>query len=65
MEQFPPLMASLRERREFELDMYSQGIERSLLFVPDADLLAMLSELAANFAIGLRVVHSPLVDPPP
>ncbi|MFK4086133.1 hypothetical protein ACI2LF_18625 [Kribbella sp. NPDC020789] len=37
MEQFPSLLAGVRERREVEVDLYSQGIERTLFFSPNAD----------------------------
>lgn len=34
MEQFPPLLVGVRSRREVEVDLYSQGIERTLVFRP-------------------------------
>lgn len=37
VESLPQLLAAVRERREFELDMYSQGVERTLVFRPDGD----------------------------
>ncbi|MFJ6293753.1 hypothetical protein ACIQJX_10395 [Streptomyces griseoviridis] len=39
MEQLPSLLASVRERREVEVDLYSQGIERTLTFRPSGDLV--------------------------
>lgn len=44
MEQFPLLMASVRERREVEVDLYSQGIERTLTFRPSEDLVVIHCE---------------------
>jgi hypothetical protein len=37
MEQFPELMHALASRSEFQLDLYSQGIERVLIFHPHDD----------------------------
>lgn len=37
MVQFPELVQSIAERSEFELNMYSQGVERSLFFYPGTD----------------------------
>ncbi|WP_328319725.1 hypothetical protein [Streptomyces sp. NBC_00388] len=34
MEQFPGLLAAIRERREIEVDLYGQGVERALAFRP-------------------------------
>ncbi|MFT2016421.1 hypothetical protein ACMA1D_11340 [Streptomyces sp. 796.1] len=41
MEQFPSLLASVRDRREVEVDLYSQGIERTLTFRPSGDLVVI------------------------
>ena len=79
MEQFPSLLAGVREFREVEVEFYSQGIERTLTFRPSGDfvsircesrtswipnpdheqiaqaeLVAMLSKLAKDFAQGLK-----------
>ena len=87
MEQLPSLLASVREHREAEVDLYSQGIERTLIFHPSGDLVmihcdsrtnwipsperesitqselvAMLSELAENFAGGLKAINSDLSE---
>lgn len=37
MEQLPLLLAGVREHREVEVDLYSQGIERTLTFRPVED----------------------------
>lgn len=37
MEQFPGLMHALASREEFQLDLYSQGVERVLIFYPYDD----------------------------
>jgi hypothetical protein len=39
MEQFPSLLAGVRDRREVEVDLYSQGIERTLTFCQSGDLV--------------------------
>lgn len=39
MEQLPSLLVGVRERREVEMDLYSQGIERTLTFRPSGDLV--------------------------
>ncbi|WP_433168857.1 hypothetical protein [Kribbella sp. CA-247076] len=44
MEQFPLLLASVREGREVEVDLYSQGIERTLTFRPSGDLVTIHCE---------------------
>ncbi|MFE9679385.1 hypothetical protein ACFYO5_35630 [Streptomyces sp. NPDC006259] len=49
MEQFPSLMASVRERREVEVDLYSQGIERTLSFRPSHDLVIIHCESRTNW----------------
>ncbi|WP_399922972.1 hypothetical protein [Streptomyces kanamyceticus] len=49
MEQFPSLMASVRERREVEVDLYSQGIERTLTFRPSEDLVMIHCESRTNW----------------
>lgn len=35
MEQLPEVLAGLRDRQRVELDLYGQGVERSLVFEPD------------------------------
>jgi hypothetical protein len=37
MEQFPPLLDAVREHSEVDVDLYSQGVERTLRFIPDGD----------------------------
>ncbi|MEI8411514.1 MULTISPECIES: hypothetical protein [unclassified Kribbella] len=49
MEQFPPLLAGVRERREVEVDLYSQGIERTLIFRPIGDLVMIHCESRTNW----------------
>lgn len=44
MEQLPSLLASVRERREAEVDLYSQGIEMTLIFRPSGDLVVIHCE---------------------
>ncbi|GAB2873282.1 hypothetical protein GCM10027074_46260 [Streptomyces deserti] len=44
MEQLPSLLAGVRERREVEVDLYSQGIERTLTFHPIGDLVMIHCE---------------------
>lgn len=39
MEQLPSLLAGVRDRREVEVDLYSQGIERTLTFRPSGNLV--------------------------
>ncbi|WP_162788546.1 hypothetical protein [Amycolatopsis albispora] len=41
MEQYPSVLAGVRERREVEVDLYSQGIERTLTFFPDGVLVTI------------------------
>lgn len=41
MEQFPLLLAGVRERHEVEVDLYAQGVERTLTFRPDGDLVVI------------------------
>lgn len=90
MEQFPDLLAGLKAHREVEVDLYSQGIERTLTFrpegeavgihcasrtqwvpdpewerLPQGELMAMLTTLAADFADGLAAVHSGLAGVAP
>lgn len=49
MEQFPSLLAGVRERREVEVDLYSQGIERTLSFRPSRDLVMIHCESRTNW----------------
>ncbi|MET7296592.1 hypothetical protein ABZS79_31575 [Streptomyces griseoloalbus] len=44
MEQLPSLLVGVRERREVEVDLYSQGIERTLTFRPSGDLVMIQCE---------------------
>jgi hypothetical protein len=48
MEQVPSLVARLRERQDFEMDLYSQGLERTLVFrhVEDTVVIQCLSRTA-------------------
>ncbi|KPM54006.1 hypothetical protein ACG83_18300 [Frankia sp. R43] len=39
MEQLPELLAGVRLRRRTEIDLYSQGLERTLEFIPGGDLV--------------------------
>jgi hypothetical protein len=39
MEQYPDLMQALGAGQEFQLDLYSQGVERALIFEPHRDLM--------------------------
>ncbi|MCK7621694.1 hypothetical protein MUU72_00860 [Streptomyces sp. RS10V-4] len=41
MEQLPSLLVGVRDRREVEVDLYSQGIERTLTFRPSGDLVVI------------------------
>ncbi|SDP61973.1 hypothetical protein SAMN04487981_12926 [Streptomyces sp. cf386] len=41
MEQFPDLLAGLRAHREVEIDLYSQGIERTLTFRAEGGAVAI------------------------
>ncbi|MFI6939413.1 hypothetical protein ACIBI4_09090 [Streptomyces sp. NPDC050418] len=90
MEQFPSLLAGVRDRREVEVDLYSQGVERALTFRPSGDLViihcdsrtnwvpnperetitqsslvAMLVKLAENFARGMKLANSEILEVPP
>ncbi|MFG2881562.1 hypothetical protein ACGFYV_04430 [Streptomyces sp. NPDC048297] len=49
MEQLPSLLASVRERREVEVDFYSQGIERTLTFRPSGDLVMIHCDSRTNW----------------
>ncbi|NUV77830.1 hypothetical protein [Streptomyces fungicidicus] len=49
MEQLPSLLASVRDRREVEVDLYSQGIERTLIFRPSGDLVMIHCESRTNW----------------
>lgn len=64
MEQFPSLLASVRERREVEVDLYSQGIERTLTFRPSEDLVMIHCESRTNWVPNPeceRIAQSELV----
>lgn len=49
MEQFPLLLGCMREEREVEVDLYSQGIERALIFRPDASHVVVQCESHTNW----------------
>lgn len=39
MEQYPDLMQAMKSREEFQLELYSQGVERVLIFTPHHDVM--------------------------
>ncbi|WP_406450801.1 nucleoside-triphosphatase [Streptomyces sp. NBC_00876] len=41
MEQLPALLAGVRAGREVEVDLYSQGLERTLTFHPEGEVVAI------------------------
>jgi hypothetical protein len=41
IEQLPQLLTGLREGEEVELDLYSQGIERTLVFLPETSVVTI------------------------
>ncbi|MBW8086572.1 hypothetical protein IGW14_00540 [Streptomyces hygroscopicus subsp. hygroscopicus] len=49
MEQLPSLLAGVRDRREVEVDLYSQGIERTLAFRPSGDLVTIHCDSRTNW----------------
>ncbi|MEU6478809.1 hypothetical protein ABZ858_18320 [Streptomyces sp. NPDC047017] len=49
MEQLPSLLAGVRDRREVEVDLYSQGIERTLTFRPSGDLVTIHCDSRTNW----------------
>ncbi|MET8757767.1 hypothetical protein [Lentzea sp. NPDC004782] len=49
MEQLPSLLEGVRDRREVEVDLYSQGIERTLTFRPREDLVMIHCESRTNW----------------
>jgi hypothetical protein len=49
MEQLPLLLMGVRERREVEVDLYSQGIERTLTFRPSGDLIMIHCDSRTNW----------------
>lgn len=49
MEQLPFLLAGVREGREVEVDLYSQGIERTLTFRPSGDLVMIYCDSRTNW----------------
>ncbi|MCZ7458965.1 hypothetical protein [Streptomyces sp. WMMC940] len=49
MEQLPSLLAGVRDRREVEVDLYSQGIERTLTFRSSGDLVMIYCESRTNW----------------
>ncbi|MFF2432187.1 hypothetical protein [Streptomyces mirabilis] len=49
MEQLPLLLAGVRDRREVEVDLYSQGIERTLTFRPSGELVMIHCNSRANW----------------
>jgi hypothetical protein len=50
MEQLPSLLEGVRDRREVEVDLYSQGIERTLTFLPSGDLVMIQCDSRTNWA---------------
>lgn len=50
MEQLPDLLARIRLRSRAELDMYSQGIERTLEFIPKGELVEIHCLSRTNWA---------------
>lgn len=49
MEQLPSLLMGVRERREVEVDLYSQGIERTLTFRSSGDLVMIHCDSRTNW----------------
>ncbi|MCF6524833.1 hypothetical protein [Streptomyces sp. JJ36] len=49
MEQLPSLLVGVRDRREVEVDLYSQGIERTLTFRSSGDLVAIHCDSRTNW----------------
>ncbi|MEO3765642.1 hypothetical protein [Streptomyces sp. B8F3] len=49
MEQLPSLLVGVRDQREVEVDLYSQGIERNLTFHPSGDLVMIHCESRTNW----------------
>ncbi|MGO4418474.1 hypothetical protein AB4Z54_06860, partial [Streptomyces sp. MCAF7] len=49
MEQLPPLLAGVRERREVVVDLYSQGVERTLTCRPVGNLTVIRCESRTNW----------------
>lgn len=49
MEQLPSLLVGVRDRREVEVDLYSQGIERTLTFRPSGDFVVIGCDSRTNW----------------
>lgn len=49
MDQFPSLLMAVRGRREVEVDLYSQGIERTLTFCPSGDCVIIRCDSRTNW----------------
>ncbi|GAA2639894.1 hypothetical protein [Streptomyces vastus] len=49
MEQLPSLLVGARDRHEVEMDLYSQGIERTLTFHPSGDLVMIRCDSRTNW----------------
>jgi hypothetical protein len=49
MEQLPSLLVGVRDRREVEVDLYSQGIERTLTFRPSGDFVIIHCDSRTNW----------------
>lgn len=49
MEQLPSLLMGVRDRREVEVDLYSQGIERTLTFRPSGDFVMIDCDSRTNW----------------
>ncbi|MFJ8795562.1 hypothetical protein [Streptomyces sp. NPDC102462] len=49
MEQLPALLVGVRDRHEVEVDLYSQGIERTLTFRPSGDLVVIHCDSRTNW----------------
>jgi hypothetical protein len=49
MEQLPSLLVGVRDRREVEVDFYSQGVERTLTFRPSGDLVVIHCDSRTNW----------------
>ncbi|GHB78922.1 hypothetical protein GCM10010377_81240 [Streptomyces viridiviolaceus] len=49
MEQLPSLLMGVRDRREVEVDLYSQGVERILTFRPSGDVVMIHCDSRTNW----------------
>lgn len=64
MEQIPSLLVGVRDRHEVEMDLYSQGIDRTLTFRPSGDLVMIHCESRTNWVPNPereRIAQSELV----